>query len=167
MDMLIEQSQRSRRAGDTELSRLPSTAHRRNRRADLSGDVRQWVDPCSLALLVSDEAELESMGFAGEGRSRTAMLRMLAFAYAANVLASEDISTAGHTDAALRWLGGGETPFANEVSGFRLRHRLELESLLTRVLARVFDTWEVSYPDLLREAKDRLDIARHLDDTAD
>jgi hypothetical protein len=142
-------------------------------RAELPPDVRQWVDPCTLTLWVEDEIDASQPAASksrreSETERSSEMLPLLAFAYSSNVLQSDEITLACRTHPAFRFLCKGSPPFPHEITRFRRRHRAQLENLLTRVLARVLLSRTrvlnpALYPCLLRDAKDRLDSARHLD----
>jgi len=141
---------------------------------ELPQDAREWVDPCTLSLWVQDEVDAltsDRLGMAGGNIDPEAvrMFELLAFAYATNVLASYEIAAQCKSDPAFRFLSSGQTPFPEEITAFRRRHRGQLESLLTRVFAwvmstRIGDVRPSLYLDLLQIARDRLDVARHLDE---
>lgn len=164
MQTVIDRSGRTSRS----LSETQSPGPRvRFQPSQLPEDVREWIDPCALALIVREETEVGLWGTAAQLPGLD-LSRILAYAYATGRLASDDISAACHDDPALRWLGRSQTPLAHELTSFRRRNRLQLENLLTRIFARVLDakadaSGGTRYPQLLNTAKTRLDIARHLD----
>jgi hypothetical protein len=139
----------------------------------LPEDAREWVDPCTLILWVQEEVETLTSACETNSASRWApgalgMLGLVTFAYASNVLASHEISSLCNSDPAFRFLSENQVPFPSELTVFRRHHRLELQTLLLRVLDRVINT-RMLEPNsgtsarLALATRDRLDIARHLD----
>ncbi len=143
-------------------------------------DLRQWSPtPTILAwierelqnLSSNDSAVREALEQNPGGRIRE-MLSVLTFAYVSQMFDSEEIATACRVQETFGQLCAGRPPFAYELQSFRHKHRALLERLLTRVLVRAikakFDldasliTAELEQ-DLSERARQRLDIARHLD----
>ncbi len=134
----------------------------------LPADAREKVD----AVKVATWAREETRALTGAPRlvaseSSTLMLQLLAFAYACNVLGSEQIMVACKTNPVFRSLCAGRPPFPPEISSFRRHHREELETVLAAILARVMQeltpATQVSLAALIESAQERMNIARHLD----
>lgn len=134
----------------------------------LPRDAREKVDAVKLATWVLAEAKaIQGAPALPASEDCPSMLPLLVFAYACNVLGSEQISVACKTNPIFRSLCEGRPPFPPEISSFRRHHREELETVLAGTLARVMQelspakqlplTW------LIESARQRLDTARHMD----
>ncbi len=137
----------------------------------LPPDARERVEPEVLADWVRAEVQAFTKSWENpptvSGRT-AALLEVLAFAYACNLLASEQISLACNTDPALRLLCGVDPPFPAELASFRRRHRAELVKILAGTFARIMQEQRpeespTSRSAMLESARERLDMARHLD----
>jgi CheY-like chemotaxis protein len=127
-------------------------------------DARQHVDSGTLSLWVQAEVEVLDVSVPSSRR----MLQLLTYAYACNLLASSQLTVACGVDPVLRFFCDRSPPFASEITAFRRRHRVDLELALARTLARVItrggnETSGHTHMNFLEVARERLDIARHLD----
>ncbi len=100
------------------------------------------------------------------------MLSLLAFAFASQVFASEDIARACRREPVFYRLCHGCPPFAHELLRFRRHNRPALERALTRLFTRAllckFGLDSERLPaelqeDLRAHAAQRLTLARHMD----
>ena len=100
------------------------------------------------------------------------LLGVLTFAYARRLYASEEIAHLCQSDAGYRRLCNGHLPFADELVSFRRHHRPLLITVLANVIMRTsrMDSRETQPAtaaafkrQLLCQATERLDTARHLD----
>jgi CheY-like chemotaxis protein len=133
-------------------------------------DARDHVDSGTLVLWVQEAAgSLDGPSLSSQpDSSTTGMMELLTFAYACNVLASDEVRADCEMNPAFRFLCHGSPPFASEITIFRRRNRPQLESALARTLAGVMahgqkHSLPATRPSLLGAARQRLDIARHLD----
>jgi hypothetical protein len=137
-------------------------------------DLRQWIDPWTLAGWTEKEVEKlrdESWPI-GPGNSFRRTARLLVFAYASRVFDSEEVVRKCHVDPVFRVLCDGEPPIARELWSFRRNNRMLLQDLLSRVLlysVRERFGLDATVPqpgleqDLRQHATERLNIARHMD----
>lgn len=147
---------------------------------EIPGDLRVWLDPQSLRGVVEKEvARLdwrnpEVVGYLSrypEYRPE-AMLRLLVFAYAIQDFESEGIARNCWSDAGFQSLCDSKPVLAQDLIKFRRANRPLIEAVLGRVL-RVAGTGDgalgrgetsSSGEDRFnKEARRRLDIARHFD----
>jgi hypothetical protein len=144
------------------------------------GDIRAWVDAGTLigwleeevADLFSNPTTLEPFCDGYEVESTKSMLRLLAYAYATEVLDSAEISRNCETQTAFRLLCGGSNPAPSELASLRRQHRNLIVIILVNLFHRAFSKsccrWRAPIPlvhlSQLRECViQRIDIARHLD----
>jgi hypothetical protein len=142
----------------------------------LPADLRDWINPYTLLTWIEEELTTgyESEPDSGPGRTRRpgTLLGVLCFAYACEILSSEEIVHATRTNVVLRLLAQEESYFEWDVFQFRRKHRSTILWLLAGVFARAI-AWkeDVSVRNLssevlqnvIAQARERLDTARHLD----
>ena len=142
----------------------------------LPGDLREWINPYTLFTWIEEELTSlkESEPAWGQCQSREPgkLLGVLCFAYACEILSSEEIVHATRTNVVLRQLAEEESYFERDVFQFRRKHRPTILRLLAGVFVRAI-AWkeDVSVRNLksdvlqnvIAQARERLDTARHLD----
>jgi hypothetical protein len=86
------------------------------------------------------------------------------------MFSSQEITRNCGTDVWLQHCFGDAIPFRSELVSFRRRHRVGLEEVLLRILRSAVSSAGVDREESLElnqaailEARERLDIARHLD----
>jgi hypothetical protein len=146
----------------------------------LPADLTQWIEPTVLMEWAEEEAENlgwrqpEVEGYLKqhpEYRPKI-MLTLLTYAYATQVLSSEEIASRCYADTDFRLISRGEAPRARELMRFRRENRGLLRGILYQLFVRAvkerYPTGSVLLPPglkrlLLDSAVERLDIARHMD----
>ena len=132
-------------------------------------DASEHVGTGKLTLWVQEQVgSLDGCAPSSRHSSTVEMLQLLTFAYACNVLASDEITVACRANPALRFICNGPPPSAHEITNFRRRHRAELELTLAGTLAKVVTRGQDQessgrHKNFTEVARQRLDIARHLD----
>jgi hypothetical protein len=137
-------------------------------------DLRSWFCvPTILAWIEQEVLQISGASNAANARKNVSgMLRVLTFAYATQVFASEEIAKECRGNQVFQWLCCGSTPFSQELRSFRRKNRLLLEKILSGLFMRAilhrFGLVAASVPEELRvdlseHARERLNIARHLD----
>ncbi len=137
-------------------------------------DLRLWACVPTILAWIEQEIYANTPGSSLSDRCghNTGLLRVLTFGYATQVFASEEIAGECRTNSLFQRLCGGGAPFGHELRTFRRRNRILLERVLRGVLMRAilhkFGLVAASVPaeleeDLQQHARERLNIARHLD----
>jgi hypothetical protein len=146
-------------------------------------NLTDWIEPERLLRWINEEVEAldwEAPGLVEYLRTHPeyrpqVLMRLLTYAYATGVYASEDIAEQGLSDPTLRAISAPHAPRSTEVATFRRENRglLKwcLEQVLKRSLRERFLVKEGPLPaGLRRQAVDaaltRIDLARHLDRAA-
>jgi hypothetical protein len=139
----------------------------------------QWVDSSSLLMWIEAEVErfipfsryLPPVESDHAERLRK-MLHLLCLAYCTGRAASVEIIEACRREPEFRMVTRNVVPFPDELKTFRRRYRALLEELLTRLFLRAAVS-RSGFPEgdtnlsletyVARQAKNVLDLARHLD----
>jgi transposase len=147
-------------------------------------DLAEWVDSCKLMDWVEEIVEQfdwKDREVADYLRRNPAyrpktMLCLLAYAYATQVFGAEEIVRRCYSDTIFRLLCENHPPTVAELSRFRRENRGLLKGMLVplfvRALKAKFNLGDVWIPPglkgyLLKNAVERLDIARHMDNFGD
>jgi hypothetical protein len=148
----------------------------------LPADLGEWATPCELMEWIEEEVEkldwknpevVDYLRLHADYRPK-ALLCLLSFAYASQVLGSEEIVRRCYNDTIYRLLCEGKAPRAQQLIRFRRENRGLLKGILTYVFIRAvrehFRLGTILLPPglkryLLDNAVDRLNTARHMDST--
>ncbi len=146
----------------------------------LPADLTDWVSAPLLMLWVKEEVEKldwtrpEVVAYLKRHPEYQpqALLGLLAYAYATQVLGSEDIVGRCYSDRTFQSFCQGAAPIARELMRFRRENRGLLRGILYELFARAiqarFPAGHLLLPPglkrlLLDTATERLDVARHMD----
>ena len=148
----------------------------------LPSDLTEWVEPCRLMEWAEEEVarlDWKQPEVVDHLRRHPAyrpkmMLALLAYAYATQLFASEEIVRRCYEDTVYRLLSEGKAPARADLARFRRENRGLLRGILYQLLVRAikerFSLGTILLPPgfkryLLDNAIERLDMARHMDVT--
>jgi hypothetical protein len=140
-------------------------------------NLSEWIPPAKLVQWVNevvatlDSSRPEALEFTPLEPQERAVLRAVLFAYSTQVYRSREIATACHTDPTYKLLCEGKSIFPEEFERFRRKHRALLEALLGQIIVRAVGEKFSNVGllpagfqnNLLRQAIDSVDTARHMD----
>jgi hypothetical protein len=149
-------------------------------RFDLPANLTEWASPQRLRSWVEEEVqrldwdrpEVAAYLRAHSEYRPQILLSLLAYAYATQVLSSDDIVARCYADRAYQLLCQGPAPSAGELGRFRRENRDLLRAVLSQVFLRAVRERcggdAVLLPPglkkgLLDSATERLNVARHMD----
>jgi transposase len=158
----------------------PDEAAEEHEQFSLPADLTQWIEPTVLMEWVEEEVEklewnqpeVEAYLKHHPDYRPKIMLGLLVYAYATQVLGSDEIAGRCYSDTIFRLISRGEAPSASELMRFRRENRGLLRGMLYQVFVRAIQehhsTGSILLPPglkrgLLDSAVERLDIARHMD----